>query len=50
MYDMQLVDKRALLRLYEAYCSAYYDTVPDKKVFSALALELWLRRYGEYVA
>jgi hypothetical protein len=50
MYDMRLIDKCALLELYERYCSSYYDTIPDKKVFSALALEVWLRRYSEYVA
>jgi asparagine synthase (glutamine-hydrolysing) len=48
MYEMGLVDKQALLELYEAYRTSFFNTVPYKKVFSALALEIWLRRYAEY--
>jgi asparagine synthase (glutamine-hydrolysing) len=48
MYDMGLIDKAALLKLYEDYRTSFFNTVPYKKVFSALALEIWLRRYAQY--
>jgi asparagine synthase (glutamine-hydrolysing) len=49
MYDMGLIDKAALLQLYEDYRTSFFNTVPYKKVFSALALEIWLRRYAQYL-
>jgi asparagine synthase (glutamine-hydrolysing) len=49
MYDMGLIDKAALLQLYEDYRKSFFNTVPYKKVFSALALEIWLRRYAQYL-
>jgi asparagine synthase (glutamine-hydrolysing) len=49
MYDMGLIDKAALLQLYEDYRTSFFNTVPYKKVFSALALEIWLRRYAAHI-
>jgi len=50
MYDMRLVEKSELLSLYQSYCHAFFDSVSYKRIFSALALEVWLRRYSEHIA
>jgi asparagine synthase (glutamine-hydrolysing) len=50
MYDKQLIEKKSLLDLYAAFRSSLFDAVSYKRVFAALALEVWLRRFAPYIA
>jgi asparagine synthase (glutamine-hydrolysing) len=50
MYDKQLIEKKSLLDLYASFRSSLFDAVSYKRVFAALALEVWLRRFAPYIA
>jgi hypothetical protein len=50
MYDKGLVDKESLHEVYSAFSHSLFDTVSYKRVFAALALEVWLRRFAPFIA
>jgi len=52
MFKLNIVNRRELLRKYEAYCKqpATGGTIWYKDIFNPLAIEVWLRKFERYVA
>ena len=52
MFRLNIVNRRELLRKYEAYCKqpATSGTISYKDIFNPLAIEVWLRKFERYVA
>ena len=50
IFQHGLVDRRALLELYDRYCRPHGSGIFFLQIFSPLALEVWMRRYQAYLS
>lgn len=52
IFKYQLIQRKSLLKAYKVYCqeSSGKGIVDRRDIFNALSLEIWLRRFEQYIA
>ena len=51
IFDKKLFDRKKLINHYKSFCSntSRVGAAPYEEIFSTISLEIWLRRYSEYI-
>jgi asparagine synthase (glutamine-hydrolysing) len=52
LYDRGVIDRERLLKKYEAYCKESWNRgrIFHREIFTALAIQIWARRHGEWIS
>jgi asparagine synthase (glutamine-hydrolysing) len=49
IYKLDLIDQKALLDCYQAFCEPQNTAISEREIFAPFALNLWLEIYGEHI-